>query len=153
MKEPHSPATPGKPRGQGPAPKNTQPEGTFLDRINLPAMSGEEALRRYDGHLRDHHRGAAGHAGKDMAGDRPVSGDNGQGGRNAEDVADIHADQPVPDSHNNSRHGQEAASRADLAALAELPLMMRVIAIGGTLGMLVALIVLVLFIASWVNGL
>ena len=142
-----------QPAGRAEHSASVRLDGTFLDRIKLPAMSGEEALRRYDGHLQKH----AGHGnthGADVDGvpaneaaftardgalndgqvDRATHGQDGQTGPKAQ-------------------KGQEASSRADLAALAEWPLLTRIIGLVGTLGMLVALIVLGLFVAGWVNGL
>ncbi len=146
--EPQKPSASG--RMSGPVDHKTpaRSDGTFLDRINLPAMSGDEALRRYDGHLRKY-------AGQ---------GDNA--GSSSAQVSGQKSDSHDPDKDNARRDGasdrqdgakehkgHEAASRADLAALAELPLLTRIIGLVGTLGMLVALIVLGLFFAGWVSGL
>ncbi|RCK47069.1 hypothetical protein TH25_16290 [Thalassospira profundimaris] len=131
--------------------------GTFLDRINLPAMSGEEALRRYDGRLRQY----AGHGDNQDSGQQDavqepeltasdstlnVQDHQGYSKQGRDNYATYGQDRKTPT-------GRAASSRADLSALAEWPLLTRIIGLVGTLGMLVALIVLGLFVAGWVNGL
>ena len=157
MKKPRNPQDPQKSsasgRSTGPLDHKTpaQSDGTFLDRINLPAMSGDEALRRYDGHLRKY----AGRGDNAGSSSDPVSGQKTDShdpdkGNVRRDGASHRQD---GSKEQNGQKGHEASSRADLAALAELPLLTRIIGLVGTLGMLVAVIVLGLFFAGWVSGL
>ncbi|OKH87878.1 hypothetical protein LF95_14265 [Thalassospira sp. TSL5-1] len=120
-------------------------------------MSGEEALRRYDGHLRKY-------AGQDEKHD-PGDGNAAANKPESTVVQEPLKEQGTERLGNRAVHpkdgqkgqegqkGHEASSRADLAALAEWPLLTRIIGLIGTLGMLVALIVLGLFVAGWLSGL
>ncbi|WP_417842475.1 hypothetical protein [Thalassospira sp.] len=129
-------------------------EGTILDRISMPPMSGEEALRRFDGHMqmekvRQNEAKRSASSDVDGGGD---SGGNGQSDVATGSRANGPSTGPWPSSQQTSGHAANDQNRADLAELARLPLVLRVVSVIGTLGLMIGIVLLALFIVNWLNA-
>jgi hypothetical protein len=117
-------------------------------------MSGEEALRRFDGHMQTEK--VRQHEAKRSA-SSDVDGGDDSGGNGQSDVAtgsraNGPSTGPWPSSQQTSGHAGNDQYRADLAELARLPLVLRVVSVIGTLGLMVGIVLLALFIVNWLNA-
>jgi hypothetical protein len=125
--------------------------GTFLDRIVMPAMSGEEALRRFGSTLRqDQIRSAQ---------PKTASG-KGNSASAAQDSGTVQNTPNTPPGDDEPTPAQPSApydggwdDRDDLLALAELPVLWRIVAVVVTGALVVGIVLTSLFIVGWLNGL
>jgi hypothetical protein len=150
VKEPKPHQVPQKPQAKPESDPAAQSSsgGTFLDRIVMPAMSGEEALRRFGSTLR-----------QDQIRSAQPSIASGKG-NSASDAQDAGAPNTPPGDDEPSARAQPSPpydegwdDRDDLLALAELPVLWRIVAVVVTGALVVGIVLTSLFIVGWLNGL
>jgi hypothetical protein len=154
VKEPKPHQVPQKPQAKPESEPAAQSSsgGTFLDRIVMPAMSGEEALRRYGSTLRqDQIRSAQ----------PSIASGKGNSASAAQDSGTVQNtpntppgdDEPSARAQPSPPYDEGWDDRDDLLALAELPVLWRIVAVVVTGALVVGIVLTSLFIVGWLNGL